>query len=74
MRRKITLLMVLVGFLFQIDAYLFLAARIGSTSGPWISNPRVPFAPVIFIVGVMFVFIAAIVYETMSEKPDDHDR
>jgi hypothetical protein len=34
------------------------------------SNPRVPFAPALFILGVMLVFIAAIVYELLPERGD----
>lgn len=67
-RRQITLLMVIGGFALQVVAYLFLAAPIGAPDGPGISNPRVPFAPLLFIVGVMFVFLAAVVYEVRSDR------
>ncbi len=73
MRRRVTLLMVFVGFLFQFLAYLFMTSPIGPVTGPEVSNPRLEFSPVIFIFGVMLVFVAAIVYEVMPEMSDDYD-
>jgi hypothetical protein len=32
------------------------------------SNPRVPFAAGIFVLGVMLVFVAAVVYELLPES------
>lgn len=67
-RRSITLLMVVAGFAMQVLAYVFLAAPFGAPSGPSISNPRVPFSPLLFVVGVMLVFLAAVVYEVRSDR------
>uniref|UniRef100_A0A7C5RSB1 Tripartite tricarboxylate transporter TctB family protein n=1 Tax=Thermomicrobium roseum TaxID=500 RepID=A0A7C5RSB1_THERO len=64
MRTVLTISMIVVGFALQITSYFFLAA-------PWnplYSNPRVPFAPALFILGVMLVFLAAVVYELLPEK------
>lgn len=68
MRRAITTFMVAAGFGLQFVSYVFLAAPIGKPTDPSLSNPRVPFAPALFILGVMMVFSAAIVYEVLPER------
>jgi hypothetical protein len=68
MRTTWTLLMVIVGFGLQAVSYFVLAAPWGIPSSPAYSNPRVPFAPALFILGVMLVFLAAVVYELLPEK------
>lgn len=60
--------MVIGGFAVQAVAYLFLAAPLGIPLNESFSNPRVEFAPTLFIVGVMTVFIAAILYEVLPER------
>lgn len=66
-RRIITLIMVAVGFALQAVSYLFLAAPMGRPSAVRFSNPRLQFAPALFILGVMIVFLAAVVYELLPE-------
>ncbi len=68
MRTAWTLLLVVVGFGLQAVSYFFLAAPLGVPSSPVYSNPRVPFAPAVFILGVMLVFLAAVVYELLPES------
>jgi len=68
MRTTLTLLLIVVGFGLQVVSYFFLAAPWGIPSSPAYSNPRVPFAPTIFILGVMLVFLAAVVYELLPER------
>ena len=68
MRVLLTLLMVVAGFALQAVSYFYLTAPLGIPSSPVYSDPRVPFAPLIFIVGVMLVFLAAVVYELMPDK------
>lgn len=68
MRTRLVLLMVAVGFALQILSYFFLAAPLGVPHDPSFSNPRLPFAPVLFILGVMLVFLAAVVYELLPER------
>lgn len=70
-RKRITLLMVLGGFAIQGIAYFLLAAPLGRSTNASFSNPRVPFAPLIFIIGVVLVFVAAVVYELMPQQPDE---
>ncbi len=66
-RNVLAAAMVVIGFAIQFIAYFFLAAPLGTPTGPVYSNPRVPFAPAIFIVGVIIVFLAAVVYELLPE-------
>lgn len=68
MRVLLTLLMIVAGFALQAVSYLYLAAPLGIPSSPVYSDPRVPFAPLIFIIGIMLVFLAAVVYELMPDK------
>ena len=68
MRAFLTILMIVLGFALQAVSYFFLAAPLGIPTSPAFSEPRVPFAPLIFIVGVMLVFLAAVVYELIPDK------
>lgn len=67
-RGVIAVALAVVGFALQALTYLFLATPIGKPTSVRFSNPRVPFAPALFILGVMLVFIAAIVYELLPER------
>jgi len=60
--------MVIIGFALQGVSYFVLAAPWGIPNSPAFSNPRLPFAPTLFILGVMIVFLAAVVYELLPEK------
>ncbi len=44
-----------------------LAAPIGSPDGPAISNPRMEFAPLVFVVGIALIFSSAVVYELVKD-------
>ncbi len=68
MRIFLALLMVVLGFALQAVSYFYLAAPLGIPSSPVYSDPRVPFAPLIFIIGVMLVFLAAVVYELVPSR------
>lgn len=67
-RRLLVWGMVLVGFGLQALAYLVFAAPLGTPTDVSHSEPRVPFAALVFIVGVGMVFSAAIVYEVLPER------
>ncbi len=72
MRRKLTArVMVAAGFTLQAVSYLFLAAPIGKPTGVEFSEPRLPFAPAVFILGVLLVFLAAVAYEVLPERGED---
>lgn len=68
MRTFWTLLLVIGGFALQAVSYLLLAAPLGIPVSEAFSNPRVPFAGGLFIIGVMLVFIAAVVYELLPGR------
>ena len=68
MRMFLTLLLVVLGFALQVVSYFILAAPLGIPSSPAYSDPRLPFAPLLFIIGVMLVFLAAVVYELLPHK------
>ena len=60
-----TLGLVIAGFSLQLVSYFYWAAPLGVPTSPAYSNPVVPFAALIFVVGVMLVFTAALVYELL---------
>ncbi len=56
----------LVGLTLAILGF-FLSAPIGPTTEPVYSNPRVDFAPLMFLAGVILMFGSAVVYELASD-------
>lgn len=72
MRRFLTASMIATGIALMVVAYLGFAAPWGA-DGITNSDPRVPFAPVLFIVGVMLTFGSALVYEMFPERRNDRD-
>lgn len=70
-RTLLTILLVVVGFALQAVSYFLLAAPLGRPASPDFSNPRLPFAPGLFILGVMMVFLAAVVYELLPERDSE---
>jgi uncharacterized BrkB/YihY/UPF0761 family membrane protein len=68
MRTVVTFLVLLLGITLMVISYFFLAAPLGPTAGPEYSNPRLIGAPALFILGVMLVFIAAVIYELLPER------
>jgi hypothetical protein len=68
MRTILALLMVIGGFVLQAVSFFLWAAPLGPPTSPVFSNPRLPFAPALFILGVMIVFLAAVVYELLPER------
>jgi uncharacterized membrane protein len=71
MRTAVSLSMVILGFALAAVSYFFLAAPIGQPTSPAYSDPRLPFAPLLFIAGIVLVFLAAAVYEIMPEKKSE---
>jgi dimethyl sulfoxide reductase membrane subunit len=67
-RTSVTVILVIAGFAIQAVSYFLLATPLGLPNSPAYSNPRLPFAPLIFIVGVIVVFLAAVVYELVPDK------
>lgn len=67
MRRTVTLAMVVGGVAAMAASYLLLSAPWGN-SGVTNSNPRVDWAPVLFLAGIASVFLAAVVYELLPDR------
>jgi hypothetical protein len=61
------LLTLLVGLALSAVGIVF-AAPFGPLDDPAISDPMVPFAPTLFVLGVMLVFFSAVVYEIYPGK------
>lgn len=68
MRRTITVLMILGGMVLMVVSFFFLAAPWGATAVEN-SNPRMQFAPALFVLGVLLVFLSAVVYELLPDRP-----
>jgi hypothetical protein len=67
MRRFITLCMVLGGLAVMVVSYFFLSAPWGTDAVKY-SNPRMQFAPLLFVVGIVLIFSAALFYEVKSDR------
>ena len=67
MRRTITVVMILGGLALMVVSYFFLATPWGSSQVSD-NNPRVPFAATLFVVGVVSVFLSAVVYELLPDR------
>ncbi len=67
-RTLIAVAMAVGGFALQGVSYLFLATPLGKPTSVEFSEPRVEFAPMLFIVGVIVVFLAAVVYELLPDR------
>ncbi len=67
MRKTMFLLTLLGGLALAVLGFL-LAAPLGPTTSSVISNPRLPFAPTLFVLGVVLLFASAVVYELFPDK------
>ena len=72
-RRTVTIAMVVLGLGLMVLSYFGLAAPWGATSVDN-SDPRMDFAGLIFIVGVLVTFSAALVYELLPDRHDEVPR
>ncbi len=66
MRKPITLAMVVGGLLLMTAGFL-LAAPWGA-AGVDNADPNLAFSPLIFVIGVVMVFGAAVVYEILPDR------
>ena len=66
-RTALFMMTLLAGLTLALIGF-FLSAPIGAPNGPSISNPRVEFAPLMFVAGVILVFASAIVYEVRGDR------
>ncbi len=71
MRRLLTALLIVVGAALMIVSYFYFAAPWGfPPSNVDHSNPIVPFAPGLFILGFLVLFLSAVVYEVLPERSE----
>ncbi|MCJ2531068.1 MAG: hypothetical protein LN413_01945 [Candidatus Thermoplasmatota archaeon] len=69
MAAKVAGAMIVAGVVLMVISYFFLTAPWGfPPSSEVFSNPRIPFAPGLFIIGSILVFLAAFVYEVLPER------
>lgn len=66
MRRTITMAMIVIGVGLMLLGY-FLSAPWGADSVAD-SDPRLPFSPAIFVLGVITVFSSALAYELIPNR------
>jgi drug/metabolite transporter (DMT)-like permease len=69
MRRALTIGMVVAGVALMVISYFGLTAPWGAESVAN-SDPRLPFAPLLFVIGVMMAFGSALVYEMLPDRFD----
>lgn len=68
-RGLITIGMILAGLILMVGSYFYGAA-------PWCadavecSNPRLPWSPAIFVLGVILAFTSAIYYDVAKDKKE----
>lgn len=67
MRRLLSGLSIIGGLTLVVVSYFVLAAPWG-TESVRNSNPRLEFAPALFVLGVMSVFLSAVVYELWPDR------
>lgn len=67
MRRPITIGLVVIGFVLMLIGYLA-AAPWGSSSAAD-SDPAFVGAPLLFVLGIVAVVFAAVLYELLPERP-----
>jgi hypothetical protein len=69
MRRLLMLHMLAIGFMIQAASYFLMASPWGfPPSSPVHSDPRVPFAPLYFIGGILVVFLGVLFYELLPDE------
>ncbi len=66
MRKAMFLLTLLGGLALAIIGFM-LSAPLGPTTSSVISDPKLPFAPTLFVVGIMLLFFSAVVYELFPD-------
>ncbi len=71
MRLGLTLLTVAVGIALAVISYFVLAAPLGTPHQESFSNPRVDFAPVFFVLGLVITLSSVVVYELLPEQGTD---
>lgn len=66
MRRLITGAMIVIGVALMVLGYLLAAPWGADTVAN--SDPRLPFSPAVFVLGIITVFSSALVYELLPDR------
>ncbi|OGO23713.1 MAG: hypothetical protein A2144_01195 [Chloroflexi bacterium RBG_16_50_9] len=69
MRKRMFILTLMVGIILAAAGF-FLTAPLGPTASPVYSEPRVQFAPLLFIAGIVITLLSPVVYELFPDKPE----
>ncbi len=67
MRLKLTLMTVIIGLALAITGFV-LAPPIGETTSPVISNPVVPFAAGMWVIGIIVLFLSPVVFNLVKDE------
>lgn len=70
MRLAVTLTVLLGGTALAVVSYFVLSAPFGTPTDESFSNPKVDFAPTLFVLGVTIALLSAVVYELMPDRSD----
>ena len=68
MRISLTLLTFVVGAALALISYFLLAAPLGIASNVESSEPKVQFAPLLFVIGISIAVLSAVVYEVLPDE------
>ena len=68
MRLGLCALTLTAGLVLALVSYFVLAAPIGTPTNESFSNPRVPYAATLFVIGVSLVAVSVIVYEVLPDE------
>ena len=71
MRESISLVILAAGVALGLVSYFALAAPLGTPSHESFANPRVPYAPTLFVIAVSLVFLSVLVYELFPGREGD---
>ncbi len=58
----------LIGLALGFASYFALAAPLGTPTNDGFSDPSVPFAATLFVVGIVLVFLSVVLYELLPTR------
>ena len=67
MRKRMFILTLMVGIILAVVGFS-LTAPLGPTAGPIYSEPRLQFAPLMFVAGIIITLLSPVVYELFPDK------
>ncbi len=67
-RRTVLFVLTLLAGLVLAVLGIALSAPVGAPTSPAVSDPRVEFAPLLFVIGITLMFGSAVVYELAGDS------